>query len=1067
MLAYSSSRIHVIDAALDRLMVKRELKILRRPLSATITDDGSLLAVLSTDLNVNLYDLTSERPKHIRVVTLENTPRTIALSPTGSVLAAAYDNGIEVVSLDPDFSSNGGRAVKCYTVDAMSFSRNGTQILGTTLQSQNPSTVVLSAPYFSPEGQLTEQSVSALWTTSILFPNGSRDCSHAVLLPNAFDGEASWTFTYDRVFETFRAVRIDDLRNGTTYFTGPAADVDTTSKLLPSTLPCASGSGDLVAAGFHGSIWIYGVPEELDASPAISNGSNSSTDSEVTTPSSQTARRNSGPSLQSANRREPSNSRAPQWQPLYDKFRNTFVQGRKISSLDGVKSLSWVDGKDRTSLKERLIAVAPGVGTQPSLSEVDGMNPVDGGRISILDFDYTTNDGRKEIITIEVGAIEPEVLEEEQRDIDTEVAIVRRRTVAQRRGRSGNVTRSATRVVRPHAQALPSSQVPTSLPSEISHQLDPLENAEIGSIDEDPEVFDAPYSQSAPRSVNTLRRAATAAAANRRLNPRAVAGDHIEYRRADGREEHPHESDADNWVPPPPPYSKEPVSTVPEYLQRAVLGDTLANLQRANTQRSASIISRSDSSSLHRSHTTISSRSNSNRQYENTHRSFGDPTIRNFRANNTAYEIPRPATNPVASPVSPDFDDLYDVSPPESPRLAPVTQVGTTTPHQIRRRPVGANPGVDSTPGSDISVPTNTLLPPHSESPSPQTPQRVADVAVYNASSQEPAIKYDHTPSPSLGTSTYSGSIAGAQMHPSAPARVNEGHHLTEPVGLPALVPSIQNNSSWERTLPQRSQTDPEMIATGYPEERSTAAGPLPTWRRVDTAPAGLAGGSIDQASSGLTMPTTDQIARLHTRGKRPPSLPLADPSGRKLSSFNQSRDATSSNTTNSSPGIGRPAQHPTLQINAPQNLTSPAPRLAHAVQGPSSSSDTRISSHTSRVSHSQYSPRYSSPSNQNPQHAPSLGVHSQRLETIYSASSGATTPNHTPRAIGIGRQPSRAERSAAKNIKDAKKKGWKASTKKKKKDKFGDGASSAGWTDVTMDDSPKRKESGGKCIMM
>jgi hypothetical protein len=57
LLAYNSSRIYVLDVRDAELDVKRELKILRRPASACILDDGSLLAVLSTDMQVDLYDL--------------------------------------------------------------------------------------------------------------------------------------------------------------------------------------------------------------------------------------------------------------------------------------------------------------------------------------------------------------------------------------------------------------------------------------------------------------------------------------------------------------------------------------------------------------------------------------------------------------------------------------------------------------------------------------------------------------------------------------------------------------------------------------------------------------------------------------------------------------------------------------------------------------------------------------------------------------------------------------------------------------------------------------------------
>lgn len=209
-LAYSSSRIHVLDVAAEEVVVKRELKILRRPSTATILDDGSLLALLSTDHQVDIYDISSEKPKHTMVVALDHSPRTIALSPEGSVLAIGFEGGVEVYSMAPMALPTDKRAVKCDASDSLKFSPDGTQLLGTTSHSQNSSTVVLTAPYYNPVSPLPEESISQLWTTSILFPNSSRDCSHATLLPSSSENEASWTFTYDKVFESFRAVRIDE-----------------------------------------------------------------------------------------------------------------------------------------------------------------------------------------------------------------------------------------------------------------------------------------------------------------------------------------------------------------------------------------------------------------------------------------------------------------------------------------------------------------------------------------------------------------------------------------------------------------------------------------------------------------------------------------------------------------------------------------------------------------------------------------------------------------------------------------------------------------------------------------
>ena len=1069
-LAYSSSRIHVIDVTGPAVIVKRELKILRRPASTTITDDGSLLAVLSTDLQIDLYDLTGDHPKHSRVVALDHTPRTIALSPTGSVLAAAYDSGVEVSSLDPDCTSTERRAVKCYAVDSLSFSPDGTQLLGTTIQSRSPSTVVLTAPYFNPGGSLPEESISALWTTSILFPNGSRDCSHAVLLPSPMDDEASWTFTYDRVFETFRAVRIDDLRNGTTYFTGPTADFASISKLLPSTLPAASESGDIVAAGFQGSIWLYGVPEDLEALPTLGNGTNSNNESEVSTPSSQLGRRNSAPSLRSSNRPRESISRTPQWQLLCDRFRNTFVEGRKISSLNGVSSMCWISDCSTSFHGERLVAVAPGVGSQPSTSEDDGMSPTDGGRLSVLDFSYGMNDGAKTVITIEVGAKEPEILEEEHRDIDAEVAIVRRRTVAQRRGNRSNVSRSATIVARsPRPDPVPMPTIhdfsdpfgrPLPGARRLSQQTTSTDQSETASIDEQ-EAFDAPYSHTNPRSTTTLRRAATAAAVNRRLHPRAVAQEHIEFRRADGREEHPHESDADNWVPPPPPYTKDPVPPLPEHIQRSLLAEAAqASLHRANTQRAPSIdFPGLDSGSLYRSRTIASSSTGESRRNP-FQRTLSDSTARTTGGISLEDEGPRPVT----SPVSPDFDDLYDVSPPGTPQPAP----RRAPVNQIPRRPVGANSG--NTTGSFTPSPAMraTLQQPVSPIPQPQPRNETLDRRLLDWEGSTESNRV--SASSALNDTTLATSSAGltrGRMEQDVPPRPNDDHRLSEP---PPPTPILQNHrerlESEPEPLARRSETAPTRTAPREMDEE-----PLPIWRRAGTAPAATSQPASAPTTSGVVMPSADQLARLSSRKGRPPGHILSDPSRRNSGTVSPHRMSVGGHSNTPSWG--------SMQ-NTPPRLTQEHPFRStppRAVVGAHASSASRSNTGYS-PSHSPYS---SSPSRrisaghsrQGSSSSPNLRPPLQRLDTIHSmTSNGEPSPFIGQKAMTLGRQPSKAQRSAAKNIKDAKKKGWRASMKKEKQ-RYGDTASSAGWTDVStvsgMDSfaPEKDKKTGGKCLIM
>ncbi|KAL8681324.1 MAG: hypothetical protein Q9186_002533 [Xanthomendoza sp. 1 TL-2023] len=595
-LALSSSRIYVLDTLSSSISVQREFKVLRRPVSAAILNDGSILAVLSTDRRVNVYDMSKVKVNHLRAVTLDNLPHTIALSPKGEVLAAAYDGGIELHSLAHNALATDRRSVKCDYVDSLAFSKDGTMLLGTTHHSANPNTVVLSAPFCDETNQELPASdvVSHMWTSQILFPNSSRDCSHATLLPDHSEGDASWTCTYDRVFESFRAVRTDDLRNGTTYFTGPKRRLATTPKgaklnLSPCTLPATTSHGDLVAAGFLGNdIWIYGVPEGLDTAGAA----NVEHSTESTTSTRQNSVSSSGrsPALAHTCGESSELRRLPQWQVLVDKNRNVLVKGRKIAEVPGVTGVKWVDRahleKGSRSVAERLLVSAPGGVSGPSHIEEDDFASVDGGRLIILDFDRGLSDGKVEQLHFEVGTVEPEMLEEQRMDIDAEVDIIRRRTTRQRHGVGMGTSVAEALASAPElptqalmAAALSNTEppaVPTDdplIPRVTGRGRVPASPVEGLSLEEASQVFDGPYSHSQPRSRTSLYRSATAVAANRQRNPPRIPlpdSGQIRYRRADGRGELPHESDADNWVPPPPMYTPKPEWPLPDYLRQTL-----------------------------------------------------------------------------------------------------------------------------------------------------------------------------------------------------------------------------------------------------------------------------------------------------------------------------------------------------------------------------------------------------------------------------------------------------------------------------------------------------------------
>src|SRR5436190_4265351 len=215
----------------------------------------------------------------------------------------------------------------------------------------------------------------------------------------------------------------------------------------------------------------------------------------------------------------------------------------------------------------RLVAVAPG-GVTSSFADLGQENlPVDAGRIVVFDFERSPRNGETVEMTIEVGEVEPQPLLEPNSDLAVEVELERRRTVINRRGglgrsRNSTVGRSATAVRHLHGPMASA----TGLQRESHSQPSSPVNAEI---EDNPQGFDNPYSNAQPRSRDTLSRAATAAAVNRGRHRFQNAG----YAPTGGTRGQviPHESDADNWVPPPPPYTPDPDVELPEQLRRTLL----------------------------------------------------------------------------------------------------------------------------------------------------------------------------------------------------------------------------------------------------------------------------------------------------------------------------------------------------------------------------------------------------------------------------------------------------------------------------------------------------------------
>ncbi|KAI1329659.1 hypothetical protein F5Y16DRAFT_92049 [Xylariaceae sp. FL0255] len=1026
LLAYNSSRIYVLNLQGPELAVKRELKILRRPVSTCIVDDGSFLAVLSTDMQVDLYDLGETPPRRKQSLILDNTPRAIALSPCRSVLAAAYEGGIEVSSLSSAALPTDRRAVKCDGVDALAFSSDGTQLLGTSTSSPTPNTVILTAPYYDPGGQMANNDISALWTTSILFPNTSRDCSHAVLLQESSSLEATWSFAYDRSFETFRAVRIEDLRNGTTYFTGPVPTAASPGPILPCTLPAANYQGELVSAGFEGKhIWLYGVPEDLEAPPDVHNPAESFASPGL-------HRRSSGISARSPIRAQESiGSRVPQWQILCDKLRNTFVGGRMVAESHGVTNVKWVSGFGASSLEERLIIAARGINPHRPITEEDDIDFVDGGRITILDFQYGPNNGQEEEITIEVGTMEPEVLEEELRDMDTEVAIVRRRTVAQRRGNRGGMMPSATTAASRHEDTLLRLPTPDEdledplVPRRMMAARDGLRPAvpsvpdtlDDVSLEDAQEALDAPYTHASPRSGTTLRRAATAAAANRQRNPPPPVAGPVEYRRADGRREHPHESDADNWVPPPPPYAKDdPVVDLPSFLRHASpLGTNQQNSPSDDIPPVPALPPAHATSTMNRPELpriTTSALSSQSRQVSNSTSDSQRMVSSSFGALNLTGEGTEGSVRTDSGNMSERViylqtgsEDIYDASPAGTPHPAS-HPLPTTIPDH---RSAGTQSSwIDGTPASTGSLTHSD----HADTGFIRSDMH--NVNAIRSSNNEYGSQHENQTN---------------QTHVFRLPNASTWPRVTAPLSVPAF--SLYGHP---HSAPATNMNNEEIIAASLPPARPEQAAWLNTHQNSIGAQGPTPGGfqvprvPVGSRANGrrVSRPYSTMLPPL--RAPSPPEQPLIISTPRGITG---AFDVPDPNTTNIPSG---PVLH------------APVPRHPRPIPGSPLNQPTaqRLETMTSLGTRDQQQPRVS----------PSMF-------NIPASSSNFSLRHHA----SISRRPSRARRGALKNLQDARSRGW---TGRKKKAKEQDSQGVGEWTDIVFPKTtsqPPAKDK--KCIVM
>ena len=553
----------MLDASSDTIEVKRELKTVRRPLSASVTDDGSLLAVLSSKYQANIYALSPDSPvKHLQVIVLDNPPRSIALAHEGTGLAAAWAGGIEVFSLAHNALSTDRRAVRSEAVDSLMFSGDGSMLIGSSHDLEEPNAVVITAPFYTEnDPNITSREIhSRMWTTQILFPQISSTVSHVALLPGHTEGDTNWLFAYDHTLMTYRASRTDDTRSGVAYFLSPPTE-DRFEFPQPCIAPTATACGTLAAAGFaEYGLCVYGVPERLDISPDMG----SVVDRNDEKARSRVALTSATGHIEPLMAYSPSVSGSSEMIDMeeeglsgkVDWRQSLFVKSKSIRCIDGFTSARWVENSEDYPCEfpdKRLIVTAP-AGVNKFADDLGEENmPVDGSRICLLDFNYGPSTHENREFTIEVGDNEAELLTEQLGNIEIEVAMERRRTVRATRGRNAAAITRAT-LGRSHTAASPPN--PSYMDEVVRRNI----VSQPSSPSED--IIASPLSRS-----SGLSRAQTAAGfQHARFPPRPPLG--ASYTDTSVHPVRlPHRASVDSWETPPPPYGQDGLA-IPPFGQR-------------------------------------------------------------------------------------------------------------------------------------------------------------------------------------------------------------------------------------------------------------------------------------------------------------------------------------------------------------------------------------------------------------------------------------------------------------------------------------------------------------------
>jgi hypothetical protein len=516
---YSASNIWLIKTLeLPRLWA-RTLQVRRKPVAIDVTEDGFLLAVLSRPSQVDLYEIHGEGDDQIkkrRTIMLVHEASSVVISPDARILITGNKFGIEVMAIGPDAPETARRTLSGPAGDALEFSDDGRTLLitGYARKSDGSALFVLPGLYDGPlteEGEPIPQPPETAWTGSVLFPETARIARQATLLPDADTGTFNELFAFNAEEDSWGIYDIACQRFTQRKMFLPDHQRWTRSEFVDDAMPAVSPNADLAAVALRmrgtTNIWIYEVPG-WEYKP--------------------TEKKTQAPI-----------------QPCFC----IPIRSDGPDTLQEICVLRWVKLDNNV---QRLLAVGNS-SIVPDEGDVPG--PMGSkGVIVILDFDKRRSAGSSPPSpTKQEYDLDPlcpgEMLPEGSIDFEREVELVRTRTRVQRQAqdrRDASRRYSHSRVGTTPVQRSRTTVTREPMPPP------PVANEEELTAEEAQAAFEVPYDNQQPRSQMSLARAATVAAvspANRR-HLRALPFRPLEYRRADGARELPHESDADNWVPP-------------------------------------------------------------------------------------------------------------------------------------------------------------------------------------------------------------------------------------------------------------------------------------------------------------------------------------------------------------------------------------------------------------------------------------------------------------------------------------------------------------------------------------